>query len=66
MTIATALLVILRRALCRLLASQAMDLTGHVHESLRMKNVTSLADVVALPNVAGFIDDVERRFGSRG
>src|SRR5437867_9677601 len=64
MTVATALLVILPAGLfAGLLASQAMGVAGHVHQSLENENVTSLADVVALPNVAGFIGDVEHRFG---
>jgi len=64
MTLATALLVILPAGLfAGLLASQAMEVAGAVHESLENENVTSFADVVALPNVAGFIENVERRFG---
>jgi predicted PurR-regulated permease PerM len=64
LTLAIALIVILPGGLLAgVLTSQVIDVATRVSAKLSSMNVRSFSDLVALPQVAGFLDGVQRRAG---
>jgi predicted PurR-regulated permease PerM len=64
LTLAIAVIVLLPAALfAAVLTSQAIDVAGRVAAKLSDLHVRSFSDLVALPAIAGFLDEVQRKVG---